>query len=57
MAVNLRKYTAMNAKLKIDNEKYPTKNGSVHRLLMIGTIFKLFLASYVPASYFFVRHI
>ncbi|WP_100011205.1 IS1182 family transposase [Lentibacillus sediminis] len=50
MAVNLRKYTAMKSNQPIDNENNPTKNGSDHQKPMIGTIFRLFLAGYVPAS-------
>ncbi|WP_404452804.1 IS1182 family transposase [Virgibacillus necropolis] len=50
MAVNLRKYTAMKINQRKDNENNPTKNGSDHQKPMIGTIFKLILASYVPAS-------
>ncbi|MFD1040592.1 hypothetical protein ACFQ3N_19720 [Virgibacillus byunsanensis] len=38
----------------IDHESNPTKNGSNHQKPMIGTIFKLFLASYVPASLYFI---
>ncbi|WP_430784900.1 IS1182 family transposase [Virgibacillus flavescens] len=49
MAVNLRKYSAMKTKQLLDNQNNPTKNGSDHRKPMIRTIFKLFLASYVPA--------
>src|SRR5699024_8977126 len=51
MAINLRKYTAMNAKSSIDSNGHPDKNGSSHQKSMTGTIFKLFLASYVPASF------
>ncbi|MBP2079958.1 hypothetical protein J2Z64_004267 [Oceanobacillus polygoni] len=50
MAVNLRKYTAKNTNQTTGNENTPTKNGSDHQKPAIGTIFKLFLASYVPAS-------
>ena len=49
MAMNLRKYTAMNikGKQKVDSL---TKNGFNHQRPMIETIFYLFLASFVPAS-------
>ncbi|WP_165902102.1 transposase [Melghiribacillus thermohalophilus] len=46
MMVNLRKYTAI-------NQNNPIKNGSDHQKTMFGTIFKLFLDSYVPDSLFF----
>jgi len=49
LAVNLRKYTAKNGNPVIDNRKNHSKNGSKH-FLMLRTIF---LASYVPASFFF----
>jgi len=55
MAINLRKYTAMNAKSSIDSNGHPDKNGSSHQKSMTGTIFKLFLASYVPASFLYLR--
>ncbi|WP_174615990.1 IS1182 family transposase [Virgibacillus ihumii] len=51
MAVNLRKYTAMNVNQPTDHKNNPNQNGSDHQQSMIGTIFKLFLASYVPASF------
>ena len=48
MAVNLRKFTARNNHPIIEEGKNPTKNGS-KQILVLGTIF---LASYVPASFF-----
>jgi len=42
MAVNLRKYIAMNGGQTIESENSPKKNGSNHLFLMIGTIFQLF---------------
>ncbi|MDY0404029.1 IS1182 family transposase [Virgibacillus sp. 179-BFC.A HS] len=42
MAVNLRKYIAMNGGQTIKSENSPKKNGSNHLFLMIGTIFQLF---------------
>src|SRR5699024_10350316 len=53
MAVNLRKYTAMNAKSSIDSDGHPNKNGSSHQKPMTGTIFKLHLASCVPTSFLY----
>ena len=52
MAVNLRKYTAKTQNSTIDNDNILTKNGSNHPKAMIGTIFLVILASYVPASFF-----
>ncbi|UFU00692.1 IS1182 family transposase [Radiobacillus kanasensis] len=52
MAVNLRKYTAMNANSTIDGDHNSNQNGSHHQKPMMGTIFRLFLAGYVPASHF-----
>ena len=57
MAVNLRKYTAKTLNVTIDNDNNPTKNGSTHPKAMIGTIFLVILASYVPASLFFLAQI
>src|SRR5699024_2156238 len=48
MAVNIRKYTALKTNRPKGNENNPSKNGSDHQKTMIGTIFKLFLASFVP---------
>ncbi|HEX7065963.1 MAG TPA: IS1182 family transposase [Bacillales bacterium] len=52
MAVNLRKYTAMKANPIIEGDHHPNPKGSSHQKSMIGTFFKLFLASYVPAPSF-----
>ena len=40
MAVNLRKYTAMNRNQTVDNKNNPKQNGSDHQKPMIGTIFQ-----------------
>lgn len=40
MAVNLRKYTAMNRNQTVDNKSNPKQNGSDHQKPMIGTIFQ-----------------
>ncbi|MFB4166775.1 IS1182 family transposase [Virgibacillus sp. JSM 102003] len=50
MAMNLRKYNAMNTNPTIPNHNNLNQNGSKHQKLMIGTIFKLILAGYVPAT-------
>src|SRR5699024_10986910 len=55
MAINLRKYTAMNAKSSIASNVHPDKYASSHQKSMTGTIFKLFLASYVTASFLYLR--
>ncbi|HLR03580.1 MAG TPA: transposase, partial [Virgibacillus sp.] len=39
-----------NAKSSMDSNGHPDQNGSSHQKSLTGTIFKLFLASYVPAS-------
>ncbi|WP_370642516.1 hypothetical protein [Virgibacillus salidurans] len=41
----------MNTDQTSDNENKPNHKGSVHQEPMIGTFFKLFLASYVPAPF------
>src|SRR5690625_1711068 len=52
MAVNLRKYTAMNTKSSVNSACHPDKKDSRHQKLMTGIFFKLFTASYVPASFY-----
>src|SRR5699024_4168590 len=52
MAVNLRKYTAKKTSPTLDNNNHLNQKGSNHQNLIIGTFFKSFLASYVPASTF-----
>ncbi len=42
MAVNLRKYSAMNAKQTIDKENNPKQKGSDHQKPMFGTFFQFF---------------
>ena len=42
MAVNLRKYTAMNTNPTIDDENNSNSKGSNHQFLMIGTFLKIF---------------
>ncbi|WP_237049325.1 IS1182 family transposase [Lentibacillus amyloliquefaciens] len=55
MAVNLRKYTAKKTNPTLDNNNHLNQKGSNHQKLMIGTFFKSFLASYVPAPSFYFR--
>ncbi|MFU0788524.1 IS1182 family transposase [Virgibacillus proomii] len=57
MAVNLRKYIAMNRSQTIDNGNNPTKNGSNHQKPMIGTIFiysRLVLSQPLSQVYFII---
>ncbi|WP_438822746.1 transposase, partial [Oceanobacillus alkalisoli] len=51
MAVNLRKFTAKNSK-KINNDDKFLSKMNPSRILMTWILFLLFLASYVPASFF-----
>ncbi|TFB14060.1 IS1182 family transposase [Filobacillus milosensis] len=51
MAVNLRKYTAMNTQRSLNHHIDSSKNGIHHLIFMMDAIFKLFLTSYVPASF------
>src|SRR5699024_8530076 len=51
MAVNLRKFTAMNRYLTKYNQR---KNSFNYHFVIIETVF-IFLASYVPASFIFIK--
>lgn len=51
MAVNLRKYIAQSTNPPIDHEGKPTKKGSDHLILMIGTFFRFIWTGYVPAPF------
>ena len=50
MAVNLRKYTAMNDKIMPGDKNNPEKRFQAH-FLLLGTFLFTILASFVPASF------
>ncbi|NIK13487.1 IS1182 family transposase, partial [Alkalibacillus almallahensis] len=50
MAVNLRKFTAMNTPTSLKYDDSSKKKAPNHIFFMVGAFFTLFLASYVPAS-------
>src|SRR5699024_8160920 len=53
MAVNLRKYTAMNDKIMLGDKNNPEQRFQAH-FLLLGTFLFTILASYVPASFLLI---